>query len=88
MKRGYFFGIDPEGRFGLHLAVDGKWQESKSDVKLPLYKWNHIAATYDAASGIRLYWNGRRPERSRYTAHPITRPPPTSSSGAMKPPAG
>ena len=35
-KEGYFFGIDPEGCFGLHLPVDGQWQESRSDVRLPL----------------------------------------------------
>ncbi|MGE5357990.1 MAG: LamG domain-containing protein [Bacteroidales bacterium] len=57
-RAGYFFGIDPDGRFGLHLAVNGKWQQSQSDVKLPLYAWNHLAATFDPAAGIRLYCNG------------------------------
>jgi hypothetical protein len=58
-KAGYFFGIDPEGRFGLHVAVDGRWGESRSTVKLPLYAWNHLVGTFDASSGIKLYLNGK-----------------------------
>ncbi len=58
-KAGYFFGIDPDGRFGLHVAVAGRWQESQSDAKLPLYAWNHLVGTFDPAAGIRLYCNGK-----------------------------
>ncbi len=58
LKLGYFFGIDPNGHFGLHLAVGGKWHESRSDAPLPLYQWSRIAATYDPASGVKLYLNG------------------------------
>jgi hypothetical protein len=58
-QSGYFFGIDPEGRFGLQLAVDGQWRESRSTVRLPLYAWNHLAGTFDPASGIKLYLNGK-----------------------------
>ncbi len=58
-KAGYFLGIDPEGRFGLQLAAGGRWQESRSDVKLPLYAWNHLVATFDLSSGIKLFWNGK-----------------------------
>ncbi len=57
-KAGYFFGIDPEGRFGLQVAVDDLWRESRSTVKLPLYAWNHLVGAFDAASGIKLYLNG------------------------------
>ncbi|MBM3753372.1 MAG: LamG domain-containing protein [Acidobacteria bacterium] len=57
-KRGYSFSIDPNGHFGLHAAVGGQWIESRSEKPLPLYRWNHIAATFDPAEGIRLYWNG------------------------------
>ena len=58
-QSGYFFGIDPEGRFGLQTAVDGQWRESRSTVRLPLYAWNHLAGTFDPASGIKLYLNGK-----------------------------
>ena len=70
-KTGYFLGIDPEGRFGLHLTVDGKWQESRSDIKLPLYKWNHLVGTFDAATGIRLYWNGKAVGAQPVTGKPV-----------------
>jgi hypothetical protein len=59
LKQGYIFAIDPNGHFGLHLAVNGKWVESRSSQPLPLYRWNHIAATFDPAAGIRLFWNGQ-----------------------------
>ena len=58
-EAGYFFGIDPDGRFGLHVAAGGKWQESRSDAALPLYTWNHLVATFDRATGIKLYLNGQ-----------------------------
>jgi hypothetical protein len=58
-QAGYFFGIDPEGRFGLQVASSGGWQECRSDVGLPLYSWNHLLGTFDPASGLKLYLNGK-----------------------------
>lgn len=58
-QAGYFFGIDPEGRFGLQVAVDGHWRECRSDARLPLYSWNHLLGTFDPAGGLRLYLNGK-----------------------------
>lgn len=57
-QAGYYFAIDPEGRFGLHLAIDGKWQACSTQVKLPLYKWNHLAGSYSSKNGISLFLNG------------------------------
>jgi len=56
---GYFFGVDPEGRVGLQVASSGGWQECRSDVGLPLYSWNHLLGTFDPASGLKLYLNGK-----------------------------
>jgi len=58
-RAGFFFGIDPEGRFGLQVAVEGRWQEARSNAGLPLYSWNHILGTFDPAAGLKLYLNGR-----------------------------
>jgi hypothetical protein len=58
-RAGYFFGIDPEGRFGLQIAVDGTWQECRSDAGLPLYAWNHLLGTFDPAAGLKVFLNGR-----------------------------
>jgi hypothetical protein len=73
-KAGYFFGIDPEGYFGLHLSVDGRWQEFRSGTKLPLYAWNHMAATFDAASGIKLFWNGKSAGERALAGKPVYAP--------------
>lgn len=69
-KSGYFFGIDPEGYFGLHVAVDGQWRESRSTVRLPLYAWNHLVGTFDAASGIKLYLNGNPAGETKFAGTP------------------
>ena len=58
-RSGFFFGIDPEGRFGLQVAVDGRWDECRSSVGLPLYSWNHIFGTFDPAVGLKLCLNGK-----------------------------
>ena len=69
-RAGYFFGVEPEGRFGLHIAAGGTWQISQSDIKLPLYTWNHLAATFDPATGIRLYCNGKLVGQKRVAGTP------------------
>ncbi len=69
--RGFSFGIDPEGRFGIHLAVGGKWRDASSELKLPLYKWNHLIGAYAADSGITLYWNGKPVGVQKTSGKPI-----------------
>jgi len=56
---GYSFGIGPQGEFGLRVSVRGEWKECLSGVALPLRKWSHIAAVFDARSGISLFLDGR-----------------------------
>jgi len=69
-KKGYYFGIDSQGRFGLCVAAGGKWIVCRSEippqrkktvgpkVDLDLRKWYHVAAVYQQGSGIRIYRNG------------------------------
>ena len=73
-KAGYFFGIDPEGRFGLQLAVNGRWLESQSDIKLPLYAWNHLVAVFDPTTGVKLYCNGKLVGSKAATGRPTFAP--------------
>ena len=73
-RAGYFFGVDPEGRFGLQVAVNGRWQECLSDTGLPLYAWNHLLGTFDPATGIELYLNGRRVGTKAVTGSPLFAP--------------
>ncbi|MCF7674088.1 MAG: LamG domain-containing protein [Akkermansiaceae bacterium] len=58
-ERGFDFGINYRGEFGLQVAVGGAWIEGISKQKLELRRWYHLAATYDPASGIRLYLDGQ-----------------------------
>ena len=34
-ENGFYFGIDADGRFGLHVSVNGKWQKCNSAPQLP-----------------------------------------------------
>jgi hypothetical protein len=56
---GYFFGIDAEGRLGLQLSVWGIWNICRSDARIPLKRWTHVAAVYDPATGVSLYVDGK-----------------------------
>ncbi|MBM3309980.1 MAG: LamG domain-containing protein [Candidatus Aminicenantes bacterium] len=56
---GYSFGIGPRGEFGLKVSVRGVWRECVSSSLIPVRTWAHLAAVFDAQSGIRLYLNGR-----------------------------
>ncbi len=58
-QRGIFFGIDAEGRIGLHASVARQWRECVSDQTIPFMKWSHIAATFEPDNGIKLYINGK-----------------------------
>ncbi len=58
-QAGYFFGIDSFGRIGLQVAVNGGWWSLFSQTKLPLRKWCHIAGTYDPATGMTIYLDGK-----------------------------
>jgi hypothetical protein len=73
-RAGYFFGIDPEGRFGLQVAVDGRWQECRSSAGLPLYSWNHILGMFDPAAGLKLYLNGKLVGEAAITGPPLFAP--------------
>ena len=70
-KEGWFFGIGGDGTLGLHVAKDGKWIECNSKEPLPLLKWIHVAATYDAKTGLKVYLNGK-PAGELATTGPIT----------------
>jgi hypothetical protein len=58
-QAGYYFGISPRGQFALQLAVNGKWHVCASDdFALGLRTWNHVAASLDPKTGVRLFLNG------------------------------
>lgn len=57
--RGYSFGVDSTGHFGLQLAADYRWTSCVSSAVLKLRTWHHVAAVYDPAFGVRLYLDGQ-----------------------------
>ncbi|MHC4214951.1 MAG: LamG domain-containing protein, partial [Planctomycetota bacterium] len=38
---GYYFGVDGDGRFGMHVSIDGKWYECNSKMPFPGLKTEH-----------------------------------------------
>jgi len=65
-QRGYFFGVDARGRFGLQMAIDGNWVSCTSENRIPLKTWAHISGTYDPDSGdFVVYLNGEEAGRKR-----------------------
>ncbi|MEI8372773.1 MAG: LamG domain-containing protein [Planctomycetota bacterium] len=57
--RGYSFGIDSTGHFGLQLAADFRWTKCMAAQVLRLKTWYHLAAVYDPAFGVRLFLDGQ-----------------------------
>jgi len=56
---GYFFGMDPWGRWYLAVSIDGEWWTCWADEPLPKETWIHVAGTFDAETGaMRVYLNG------------------------------
>jgi len=56
---GFFFGIDALGHLGFKVSVDGVWQQLISSAPLPLKRYVRITATFDPASGLALYIDGK-----------------------------
>lgn len=63
---GYYFGIGPLGEVGLDLSLGGHWLSCRSEPKLKLRRFTHVAAVFDTDAGITLFVDGnvaRRCER-------------------------
>lgn len=73
-RAGFFFGIDPEGRFGLQVGSSGGWQGCRSGARLPLYAWNHILGTFDPSTGLKLYLNGEPAGEKKVSGTPVFAP--------------
>jgi len=57
--RGYWLGIDEEGRVSLKASIGGDWQSLNSSETVGLYRWVHVAGTFDSSDGrMRIYIDG------------------------------
>ncbi len=59
-RKGVYLGIGDKGQVGMHIAVDGQWEELTSEAKLELRKWYHIAGVLDPEKGVSIYINGEQ----------------------------
>ena len=57
--RGYSFGIDSTGHFGLQLAADFRRTDCIATNVLKLKTWYYPGVTYDPSFGVRLFLNGQ-----------------------------
>ena len=58
--RGYSFAISARGEVRLKVAADGRWLSVMSPAyAVPLRRWTHVAARYDAREGLTVFVNGR-----------------------------
>jgi hypothetical protein len=61
--RGFFFGVGPEGRLGMKLAVGAIWREVITEASIPLREWTHIAAVFQPGDAVTLFLNGQQAAR-------------------------
>jgi Concanavalin A-like lectin/glucanases superfamily len=57
--KGFSFGVDSTGHFGLQLVAGAGWTNCSSTQVLKLRQWYHVAATFDPALGVRLFLDGQ-----------------------------
>jgi len=58
LKDRIFLGVNAHGQPGFRLTLDGTTYACISEKKIPLLKWNHLAATYAPGSGMKIFLNG------------------------------
>ncbi len=56
--KGFFLGIDPDGRIGFKIAAGSSWYEATSQKKIALRDWTHLAAVFEPDKKISLFING------------------------------
>ena len=58
-ESGYYLGIDSNGRPAFHVSIGGKWESVNCSDSLDLFRWYHVAATFDKRNGkIVIYVDG------------------------------
>lgn len=62
-KSGYYLGVNAYGQLGFMAWIGKEWVQVRAstgtfETDLPLFRWHHVAATYDGHD-VRLYLDGR-----------------------------
>ena len=69
---GFSVDIGPRGELRLQLKVGDQWLSCTSPVgSIPLWQWTQLAASYDPATGIALYANGKVIAQLAATGEPV-----------------
>jgi len=59
-KKGYYLGVSEHGYPGFHIFAGGKWYSIVQQTSLELFRWYHIAGTFDKDSGkLSLFVDGK-----------------------------
>ncbi|MCF7956935.1 MAG: LamG domain-containing protein, partial [Phycisphaerae bacterium] len=58
-KQGFFFGVSPQGHLGLHIGSGDQWQVYRTEKKLALRKWTHVAVSFNKEAVV-FYMDGRK----------------------------
>lgn len=76
-KRGFFFGIGREGQVRFQVAAGSVWHQATTVKKIPLRKWNHLAAVFEPDRSITVFINGEKAAtaeiRGQYVPSPAWR---------------
>lgn len=68
---GFSVDIGTNGELRLQLKVGDQWLSCASpEATIPLWEWTHLAASYDPATGIALYANGKAIAQLAATGEP------------------
>jgi len=58
---GYYFGLDETGHLGFHSKIGKTWRSVVNPEPLRLFRWHHVAATFDGNAGlITLFVDGKQ----------------------------
>ncbi|MBK8976326.1 MAG: LamG domain-containing protein [Planctomycetes bacterium] len=55
---GFFLGIGPSGNVAFRVAAGSSWHEARTNLRVPLRAWTHLAAVFEPDSRIAVFVNG------------------------------
>jgi hypothetical protein len=71
LRKGYMLGINHRGQLVGGLGTKDRWVQLTSEKALPLLKWSHIAMTFEAGKGLRMFINGELVRSDAIRADPV-----------------
>jgi hypothetical protein len=70
---GYYFGFDETGHLGFHAKIAKTWYSLINPESLNLFRWYHVAATFDGNAGlITLFVDGKQTASQKVSKADLT----------------